>query len=399
MNLLREGRWTMSEILYAQRKLVVRPILILVITLSVLVGTQKGLTAGTDIQDLAPYRNLFSNSQIRQLFVNLNVTPFGREDLALSLLVPKNWRDIPLKVDPKLLQSAEQAFVPLTLQLAPEGKKGHPLIEVRYNKLDLEVGLSDWVDYYLQASEYEALLRRSGKYNRREVQDVLVDMVQDGTSYIVRLTFSKHGDRIFVVSCSAAKAVFEEYAKIFGAAVVSFTVKEKSETEYAEPMRDYRNEAWPPLRFKYPSSWIIKEAEELPEGKTGIDISLRAADREIALAFIHVKGISNSLGESLKTIMNKMRKDFKSSGVNFVGKADTKELRERITAPFIQGELWDVTVGGVPSRLALIIQSFEGYYTALGLLTVREGNPFASMTGWRVFEIVASDLAESSTLK
>lgn len=396
MNLLREGRWTMSEILYAQRKLVVRPILILVITLSVLVGTQKGLTAGTDIQDLAPYRNLFSNSQIKQLFINLNVTPFGREDLALSLLVPKNWRDIPLKVDPQLLQSAEQAFVPLTLQLAPEGKKGHPLIEVRYNKLDLEVGLSDWVDYYLQASEYEALLRRSGKYNRREVQDVLVDMVQDGTSYIVRLTFSKHGDRIFLVSCSAAKAVFEEYAKIFGAAVVSFTVKEKSETEYAEPMRDYRNEAWPPLRFKYPSSWIIKEAEELPEGKTGIDISLRAADREIALAFIHVKGISNALGESIKTIMNKMRKDFKSSGVNFVGKADTKELRERITAPFIQGELWDVTVGGVPSRLALIIQSFEGYYTALGLLTVREGNPFASMTGWRVFEIVASDLAESS---
>ena len=387
----------MSEILYAQRKLVVRPILILVITLSVLVGTQKGLTAGTDIQDLAPYRNLFSNSQIKQLFVNLNVTPFGREDLALSLLVPKNWRDIPLKVDPKLLLSAEQAFVPLTLQLAPEGKKGHPLIEVRYNKIDLEVGLSDWVDYYLQASEYEALLRRSGKYNRREVQDVLVDMVQDGTSYIVRLTFSKHGDRIFVVSCSAAKAVFEEYAKIFGAAVVSFTVKKKSETEYAEPMRDYRNEAWPPLRFKYPSSWVIKEAEELPEGKTGIDISLRAADREIALAFIHVKGISNALGESLKTIMNKMRKDFKSSGVNFVGKADTKELRERITAPFIQGELWDVTVEGVPSRLALIIQSFEGYCTALGLLTVREGNPFASMTGWRVFEIVASGLAESST--
>jgi len=387
----------MSEILYAQRKLVKRPILILVITLSVLVGTQKGLTAGTDIQDLAPYRNLFSNSQIRQLFVNLKVTPFGREDLAFNLLVPKNWRDIPLKVDPELLQSAEQAFVSLTLQRAPEGKKGHPLIEVRYNKLDLEVGLSDWVDYYLQASEYEALLRRSGKYNRREVQDVLVDMVQDGTSYIVRLTFSKHGDRIFLVSCSAAKAVFEEYAKIFGAAVVSFTVKEKSETEYAEPMRDYCNEAWPPLRFKYPSSWIIKEAEELPEGKTGIDISLRAADREIALAFIHVKGISNALGESLKTIMNKMRKDFKSSGINFVGKADTKELRERITAPFIQGELWDVTVEGVPCRLALIIQSFEGYYTALGLLTVREGNPFASMTGWRVFEIIASDLAESST--
>jgi len=347
-----------------------------------------------DMNRAMPSENLYDQENIKQNFFDLKATPFDKPEMAFSLLVPKEFIDKPLKVSPDLVNNPTSAFVPLSEQLAPEDDPGHARIEVRFVKLDLELKLVDWVNHFLEASGYTVLKRKRGEYNGRKVEDVLVRVKEKGFNYVVRMAFSRHGNRIFLVACSAEEPFFNRYAKPFGAAVISFTPQNKSESPYAEPMTTYVNPGPPPLEFRYPKSWVRKEADGLPAGKVGVDLSLRANEKTVG--FIHIKGISKGLDEFPDLIINKMRKDFKDAGVGFIAKTRTADLNPKTPGPLAKLTVWDVTVKGVPGEVAMLLLGNDEYFVALSLMMPeRKKNPYAWMTAWRVFELIIEDVSKN----
>ncbi len=356
-------------------------------------GCKKGTPL--DMDNLAPFDKLYTPEEIKKGFSNLSTTPFGREDLALSLLVPNDWRDIPVKVPRALAENPEADFVPLTRQQAPEDRDGHASIEVRYIKVPIEVDLSDWVTFYLEGASLKPLLRRPGVYNGRPVDEAVVRVLQMGKDdYVARFTFSRHGDKIFLVVGSALADFYNENARIFGLAAVSFTPKAAAE-EFAEPMTLFVNPGPPHLEFRYPESWDKKEPSDLPAGKVGVDVLLLAGEKTVG--FLHVKATLKSPTEDPGIVQKKLRGDFEKAGVNIGERIRSADLDPKQDAPLAKIEVFRASQGGVPGELAVLVyQNATAYYALGALMPDRKGNPLAWMTTWRVFELAAADILARS---
>ncbi|MDY7034145.1 MAG: hypothetical protein SVY10_19845, partial [Thermodesulfobacteriota bacterium] len=172
-----------------------------------------------------------SNQKIRQSYSNFTYKPYEREDLSFNILIPNNdWRDTPISIEPETLQQDTQQLIPLARQMAPEREKGEAKIEVGYMRLSMEMALYDYVNLFLQNNKdyFNLLMRRKGHYSMRAIEELLLTSEQDSKSYMARLTFSRHGDRVFLVSCSALESEFMRYAENFTAAAVSFTAFKNS---------------------------------------------------------------------------------------------------------------------------------------------------------------------------
>lgn len=356
-------------------------------------GCKKGTPL--DMDNLAPFDKLYSQEEIKRGFSNLSTTPFGRKDLALSLLVPNDWRDIPVKAPRALVENPDADFVPLTRQQAPEGREGNASIEVRYIRVPMEVDLSDWVTFYLESASLKPLLRRPGVYNGRVVDEAVVRVLQLGKDdYVARFTFSRHGDKIFLVAGSALADFYNENARIFGLAAVSFTPKAPAE-EFAEPMTLFVNPGPPHLEFRYPESWDKKEPEGLPPGKVGVDILLVAEEKTVG--FIHVKAVLKSPADDPAIIQKKLRGDFEKAGVTVGERLRVADLDPKQEAPLAKIEVFKASQGGTPGELAVLVyQNTTAYYALGALMPERKGNPLAWMTTWRVFELAAADIQARS---
>lgn len=351
-----------------------------------------------DLARIAPVKNLASQQELKDNYVNLRAKPYDREDLAISLLIPKDWRDIPITTPAETLQKATEIFIPLTEQRAPKSEAGNALIEVRYNKLDMEIGLSDLVDAFLESSGYEVLMRRQGTYNQREIDEALIRAVQKDGNYLARLTFSRHGDRVFLVNGSVKEAYIDQYAKILGTAVVSFSVKQKSASEFAQPMSKFSSEGKPRLSFRYPTPyWSVEELKGYPAGVTAANLSLRVKgeppEEGKTYASIFIEAVEKNTETSPDQIFKNLKGVFEKTGFSFNAKTLAMDIEPRFSAPLGKLERWDVTVEGLPAEAALLLLPRGKTYIGLGLFTMkRNDNPFGWMTAWRVFEIVAGDL-------
>ncbi len=345
----------------------------------------------------APFQDLFIQEEITEQFVNLSTEPFGREDLAFQLLVPKDFRDSLVKISPQQADSPQSQFTPITRQLGP---KGHAQIEVQYIQLDLEVGLEDWVTHYLESIPVDLLLRKSRVFNQRAVEDIVVRSTQQGQNYIARMTFSRHGGRIFMVACSSEEIFFNHYTKLFGAAAISFSLDKPPSGEFAEAMTRYTHPDPPRLDFRHPVAWTRRIPKQLPIGKLGVDLSLRfktaGADHAKTVGFIHIKGALKSLGVQPNLYLHDLKKDFKDAGIEFGTKIRSVILQPSQPAPLNRIEVWSVRVKGAAGEVATLMLENEENLIGLGMLIpVRAQNPFGWMTSWRVFELIIADVKES----
>ena len=353
-----------------------------------------------DPEKFLPTKNLYTDQELQKRFYNMSFRPFERDDLAFSMLVQKDWKDIPIKVPKKQLEQESAWLIPLAKVMAPKGKRGIASIAVRYIKVPFEVKLSDWVDYYLKGNGLQPLLRRSGTFNGRRVEEVLWRSVQEGKTYLARMTLSRHGARLFIIVCSALETSFRQYARIFSAAAISFAVKNKATSEFAEPMKIYAGKRAPVLRFHYPASWTAKEPEGLPKGKSGVDISLRrklAGGKARTLAFLHIKGISKTLNRSPDEIMEGIKKDFMDAGIKLQGPMDHTEITKRFSGRAMRAKRWSVLIAGEAGELAVAVFARHDGPIAMGLLVPSfKSGPLAWMAGYRELEIAARDLLAGS---
>ena len=94
-------------------------------------------------------------------------------------------------------------------------------IEVAYVRVPQDPALEEWARAYLESAGLEVLRYQTGAFSGRAVFDTLLKAPAD---YKVRMTFSRHGDKIYIVSGSAPVPAYEKFMRIFGVAAVSFSL-------------------------------------------------------------------------------------------------------------------------------------------------------------------------------
>jgi hypothetical protein len=111
-----------------------------------------------------------------------------------------------------MLEQDTQHMVPLAEQIAPGDDKDPARIQVAYTRIAAEMSLHDILDQYFKENKVDVLMRRRGTYNQREIEEVVTRFYKNSLSFLSRMTFSCHGDRIFVVSGSARESEFIRYS-------------------------------------------------------------------------------------------------------------------------------------------------------------------------------------------
>jgi len=174
---------------------------------------------GQSVEQLLPFQNLVSDRELKRDFFRMEFTPLGDSSLAMFFLVPRDWQSRALRVSPKTLRHDDRQLVPLVLVTSP-GMRAR--IEVGYVRVPARVTLERWVQEYLAGNKLPVLKRQLGNFSGRAVVDVLVRRDKQEVS---RMTFSRHGQRIIVFSCTTAERAYEDFARTCGIATVSFQMK------------------------------------------------------------------------------------------------------------------------------------------------------------------------------
>jgi hypothetical protein len=345
-----------------------------------------------------------ANQVIRESYTNFTYKPYDRQELSFSILIPNNnWRDIQLSIEPGTLQQDAQQLIPLAKQMAPEGEKGEAKIEVAYMRLNMEISLYDYVNIFLQNNKdsFDLLMRRKGRYSQRAVEEVLLASEQNSTRYLARLTFSRHGDRIFLVSGSALESEFMRYAETFTAATVSFSAVKNSPNAYAEKMSNFSSRGTPKLRFHYPQTWTLEELQELAVGRNGVDMKLSVRNEEdqpvLTYGYIHVSAFSGNIHKSPEQILMDLKNDFERMPLSLDTCILKADIFPKLTNPLGKLERWNAIVKGNLGEAGFLVLPKGDDYIAMGLFSMRpEDNVLTWSHTWRIFEIIANDLSAKS---
>ena len=345
-----------------------------------------------------------TNQEIRESYTNFTYKPYERQELSFSILIPNNdWRDIGISVKPETLQQDEQQLIPLAKQTAAESEKGEAKIEVNYIRLNMEIDLYDYVSMFLQNNKdhFDLLMRRKGQYNMRSVDEVLLASEQNSKRYLARLTFSRHGDRVFLVSSSALESEFGRYAENFTAAAVSFSAVKNSPNTYVEKMVDFTSSGTPRLRFHYPETWTIEKLKGLDAGRNGIDMELTVKNEKgqavLTYGYIHVSAFSKNTNKSPEQILFDLKKDFERMSISLDKGILKADIFPELSKPLGKLERWNAAAKGNPGEVGFLVLPKGDDYVVMGLFSMRpEDNLLTWSHTWRIFEIVANDLSAKS---
>ncbi|MGD8716466.1 MAG: discoidin domain-containing protein [Desulfobacterales bacterium] len=341
-----------------------------------------------------------SQQQINQSYFNFTYRPFDRKDLTFDILIPAdNWRDMPPTVSPKALEQDTTQLIPLAQQLAPENEKGNAKIQVTYTRMGLEISLYDFVSVFIEQNRLNVLLRREAIYNDRDVDEILVKSEQDTETHIIRIAFSRHGGRVFMVTCSALESEYGRFAQHFALAVVSFTVHQKAPQPYAESMAVFTGAGKPRLKFSYPESWECEAVEGSTPDRTGVNVNLVSRDEKNQLVTvygcIHARAYAKAAGKTPEEILAGLKSDFEKDMFISYNQINLKaDLMPGQTAPLGKLERWDVSVKETPGEVAFMVLPYGSNFLGMGLLSIKaEDSALSWLHAWRVFEIIANDLS------
>ena len=340
-----------------------------------------------------------SQNEINASYTRFTYTPFDRQDLAFTILIPNNdWRDISIQAKPETLQQEYFQMIPVARQRAPDSQETQ--IEVYYTRSDLEMSLYDVMKMFLQKNNasFVVLMEREGVFNQRKVEEVLIRSQQNGSAYLARMTFSRHGDRVFMVMGSALEAEYPRYAENFATASVSLAVKQKRASPYAEKMAIFTSTGTPTLKFHYPVDWTVEEVPGTDSNRVGADLKwiMRGANQpsEGMFGYIHARAHAPQTGRTPAQILTGLKNDFQESPISLEQCTLRADLLPELDAPWGKLERWHALAGGVPGEAAFLVLPQQADTIALGLFATRpQDNYIAWVHGWRVFEIVAADLA------
>lgn len=175
-----------------------------------------------DLSTMLPYANLYSSQEIAENFNRLKFKPLDDPGLSFEVLAPRDWEEDPIELTPAQLEQDKMVQIALA-DLTPKDNDDVRL-EVRYIKASDDTNLGGFVRAFATKNGFELLGRQPGDFNGRQVEDALLRaQSKDKGATLMRVTASRHGDRIFVVAASCPEKDYDQWKKVFGAAAVSFS--------------------------------------------------------------------------------------------------------------------------------------------------------------------------------
>lgn len=163
-----------------------------------------------------PTYDIFTEEELKRDFVTKRFPdPLDRPELGFSLIVPAGWEEVPATVPKDKTAKDSEGMIPLVLLKA---KEPDVRIEVAHFRVAQDTDLEKWARAYLGRKKLKLVHGHRTDFSGRRVFDILVQ----GKGYLARMTFSRHGDGIVLVSGSAPTATYQTWARHLGVAAVSF---------------------------------------------------------------------------------------------------------------------------------------------------------------------------------
>jgi hypothetical protein len=171
---------------------------------------------------------VYPPQETRRDFSLMGITPLDNKALYFELMVPKNWRSVPFTVPGEVLEHDGEQLVPIG-RVAASDKDYRVVIEVLYIRAPAETTPEQVLQAYAEASGFRILKKQKGSFNGRAVFEYFFERYAEHLEPVwSRVTASRRGDRIFVVSCSAPVKDWDKWRRTFATAVVSFDPKGES---------------------------------------------------------------------------------------------------------------------------------------------------------------------------
>ena len=163
-----------------------------------------------------PTYDIFTQEELKRDFATMRFAkPLDRPELGFSVMVPMTWDEVPLSISKEEAAQDDEGMISLALL---KGKEPNVRIEVGYCRVPQNIDVEKWARAYLDGNGLTILHYQIGDFSDRRVFDTLVQT----QGFLVRMTFSRHGDRIYLVSGSAPAAAYKAWARHVGVAAVSF---------------------------------------------------------------------------------------------------------------------------------------------------------------------------------
>ena len=359
-------------------------------------------TRSVESQSLSPQEHSLpvgqvkSPKEIQSGYFLATSTPFGEKDLAFRILTPRGWKGLDLRAPAK---ESSDMLVPLGMFVPSADPASGQLIEVSYLLLRNEVNPNDWLSAYIEGARMSFVKGRSVKYGSREATDVLVERRIDATSAaLTRLSVSKMGNWIVLVSCTAPKRDYEKLADTFSLACATFEFSKPHKGTFAERLSQKKVSVCgkASMVMKYPGSWrsvLIRS----PEGTACCDVRFEADKQLISFMRIKMYDPSRFRRLSQEKSMQLAMDEMTSSGFKILGTVRKTTARLR----GLSGTAKLVTFGaqspkGLKNELVLAYvrtPDFIIQVTSLRPVSTRDAR------GWMIGKRALEILLEQSRIK
>lgn len=170
---------------------------------------------------LLPTVDLVDTEAVQRDYSELQYTSAADRELAFHVLVAKNWQERQLG-SLASRRAAEDKEPVLLTALTPQDRSD-ALLEISYVHLQTAAALRQLMDGHARRLGAKILARQPGSFNNRQVEDALVRWRHPQLGpCLTRITLSRQGDLLFIVSGSAQESSYAAVRTVLGVAAVSF---------------------------------------------------------------------------------------------------------------------------------------------------------------------------------
>lgn len=334
-------------------------------------------------EDLSP-------DELKSGYVKVEEVAHGNPAFAFSMVVNNEYLAIPIQAadghmhadEPKLLASF----------LGPLNDNGNPMVQLFCLGMIKDIAADAWLKDFLNREGTTLVEMKT--HNPLHAEAVVTRVTEEEVKLGVRLDVQIHGNRLFMIQCTAPEDLLGEYLDSFGVSIATFKPLHAMAQPSVEVRSNYRmDEA---LFFQMPYSWPFTKLEA-PKGMDGFSFLNLNAESEPAGA-IKVFSLRRSLtdGKEDLDLPALMVSEFTKTGLQITDVVSEHNIPT--PPPFTGGStkvLLAKTSQDSSPVLNLVVAAVDSpdHHILVGLLTCAPKEDFyLHSVNMRAFEIVLETL-------
>jgi len=330
-------------------------------------GDPKGISFGEGV----------SPQSRRTDFAMVRVPARPARPLGLSLVLPRNWKDVPPP------PSGGNKELSIAACFAPSNDASITVVQTR---IPFEINLVDWLEYQCHARDFTIDKLETGhSQNGTEVH--AAGHSSSGDS--LRMAVVGDADRVlWLVGRSAARRA-AEFAETLGLAAASIRILSPSGADSRESINDYQDTS-SGLHLLYPASWQVESLRQLLPSKAATDFRLIEGGETVAYLRAEADFTLQS-SEAFRRLYQVAVSEIEETGIRI---RSMEAIPAGTAGDAEQRWLGSCDVRGRTGNVAMLFRRAPScWMSAILLAPDKAVNPMAWMRGKRFFEIAVSSLS------